>query len=125
MITRKTPLKRSSTPLKRTSLRKVSKKRAKDSRIYSQKRKAFLETHPYCQVWLRENWVSEECTIQNYQRHEAIGLGVPLAIDIHHTKGRTGSNYLDESTWLAVSREMHEKIHNNPSWARERGYLLT
>lgn len=132
MITRRKPLKRSSTLLKRTPLRKVSKKRAKDSRIYSAKRKAFLEAHPWCHVWLLETGYSLPHPKEIRPSFFMIGKTTigptdicPYATDIHHTKGRTGTNYLDETTWLAVSREMHERIHNNPSWARERGYLLT
>ena len=45
--------------------------------------------------------------------------------DIHHTycgKDRA-KYYLDVSTWLAVSRDGHNWIHNNPKEARELGFL--
>ena len=47
------------------------------------------------------------------------------ASEIHHTycgKDRA-KYYLDTSTWLAVSREGHNFIHDNPKESREKGYL--
>lgn len=47
------------------------------------------------------------------------------AIEIHHTycgKDRA-QYYLDESTWIAVSRDGHNWIHDNPKEAREQGFL--
>lgn len=47
------------------------------------------------------------------------------AIEVHHTycgKDRA-KHYLDVSTWLAVSRDGHNWIHNNPKEARELGFL--
>lgn len=29
----------------------------------------------------------------------------------------------DTSTWMAVSRKAHRKIHDNPEWAASKGYL--
>lgn len=125
-------------PLKRkTPLRRVSKKRAKDSRIYLEKRKAFLLAHPICQVWLKENgwadfaypmfgmYAKAESPYPNYSWLIADSEDLPLAprsTEVHHTKGR-GKHYLDEKTWLAVSTEGHRKIHQNPSWARKMGFL--
>ena len=47
------------------------------------------------------------------------------ATEIHHTYcGKDRSKYyLDTSTWLAVSRDGHNWIHDNPKEARELGYL--
>lgn len=44
--------------------------------------------------------------------------------DIHHMKGRVGSLFLDTRYWLAVSREGHIMIEENPQWAKENGYSL-
>lgn len=44
------------------------------------------------------------------------------ATDIHHMKGRIGELLLDESNWLPVSREGHQKIELNPKWAKEMGF---
>jgi hypothetical protein len=135
MIARRKPLKRSSKPLKRTPLARVSKKRAKEMRTYSKLRKEFLAVHQLCGVWLKENnWVQiDSSDLYVWQRgEETISRnvwamldfsGAKRSCDIHHTAKRTGPNYLDTSTWLAVSREAHERIHANPSWAREMGFL--
>lgn len=44
--------------------------------------------------------------------------------DVHHKKGRTGSLYLDETYWVALSREGHKFVEENPEWAKENGYSL-
>lgn len=125
------------TSLKRTPLKKQSKKRAKESRIYSAKRKAFLEAHPFCQWWLQENRFSEQevITANNESGGNCVftfegpmsitrGWNVPRSIDVHHKAKRTGRNYLDDSTWMAVSRAGHEWIHSHGKEARAKGYLV-
>jgi hypothetical protein len=42
--------------------------------------------------------------------------------EIHHKRGRIGILFLETKFWLAVSREGHVKIENNPEWAKEHGY---
>jgi len=55
--------------------------------------------------------------------------------DIHHKAGRVGfadqwarinnvSLLLDTRFWLAVSRDGHRQIEENPAWAKELGYSL-
>ena len=46
-------------------------------------------------------------------------------VEVHHTySGKDRSKYyLDTTTWLAVSRDGHNWIHNHPKDARELGYL--
>jgi hypothetical protein len=81
----------------------VSKKRKVEMLQYSVLRTEFLAK--------KENQV---CPITKQQ-----------TIEVHHTycgKDRA-KNYLDVSTWLAVSREGHNWIHDNPKEARELGYL--
>jgi len=46
------------------------------------------------------------------------------ATEIHHTNGRENDRLNDVKYWLAVSREGHIWIHNNPIQAREKGWLL-
>jgi len=121
-------------------LRRVSKKRVKEMKIYSERRKAFLAAHPICQVWLKENgWrhlIGEHC--DNWIKGNSTdGFTVfatssqtppteldnaPKSVEVHHRE-RRGKKYLDECTWVAVSRENHIRIHNNPKWARENGWL--
>jgi len=121
MKTRKAYLKR------KTPLRRISKKRSKALRIYTQSRRDFLNKHPYCQVSLALLDLNEQHVIN------ACGLAVdlygkvfrvPSSQDIHHKAGRAGTNFLDRNTWLAVCRENHERIHANPSWARSLGFLV-
>ncbi|WP_060868532.1 hypothetical protein [Chryseobacterium indologenes] len=58
-----------------------------------------------------------------------------ITTDVHHKKGRVGfadqwarinniSLLLDTRFWLAVSRDGHRQIEENPSWAKEMGYSL-
>ncbi len=46
------------------------------------------------------------------------------ATEIHHTNGREYERLIDKDYWLAVTREGHNKIHANPQWARDNGYLI-
>lgn len=85
--------------MKRTPLRRVSKKHAAALKTYSKLRKEYLREHPGCEV----------CTKN-------------AATDIHHKEGR-GPNLNRADTWLAVCRPCHHEIHTRPSKARERGLL--
>jgi hypothetical protein len=116
------------TALKRTGFLKrsgklpaMSKKRKKDSRVYSQKRKAFLSANPFCEVFVgvyqTKSWG------QLHKIWPLLGL-FPRSCDIHHKAGRSGTNYLDETKWMAVSREGHDWIHSHPKEARAKGWLL-
>lgn len=81
--------------------------------------------------------VSEKRSIENlqYSADRIVFLGKPEnkicpitkqpAIEVHHTySGKDRSKYyLDSTTWLAVSRDGHNWIHDNPKEARELGYL--
>lgn len=97
---KRTPLKRSTKPLKRTLLAPVSKKRKKILTDYTALRKEYLSIMQQC----------ERC-------------GVRKSRDIHHTEGR-GSNTNRIETWRAVCRPCHDWIHANPSQAREEGWLV-
>lgn len=81
---------------------KVSEKRKAESREYKIKRLQFLAQPG-----------NQKCPVTGEQ-----------ATEIHHKAGRTGSHYLDENNWLAVSRNGHRKIEENPEWAKENGYSL-
>ncbi len=76
MKPRRTPLKRSTKPIRR-----VSKKRAKEMQTYAQKRRDFLIKHPVCQVWLAENgFVDTAAAVFLVLLH---GAG-PKSTEIHH-----------------------------------------
>lgn len=85
----------------RTPVRKVSKKRAKENRIYTRHRQQFLEEHPVCEAGL------EGCTV--------------VATEIHHSEGRIGEKLLDVSTYKAVCRNFHKQIEERPAMAKENG----
>lgn len=44
--------------------------------------------------------------------------------DIHHKRGRVGQLFLDTKYWVALSREGHAFVEENPEWAKENGYSL-
>ena len=111
--------------MKRTPLRRVSDKRRKEMAIYAEKRKAFLTAHPWCmgtmKIWgVTEDDVDME-TGHVYGRGDIL-LKLPRATDVHHVKKR-GKYYLDESSWMAVSRTVHTAVHERPGWARREGLL--
>lgn len=81
---------------------KMSAKRKVESKLYSELRIQFL-SNPKNQI----------CPI----------TGKPTT-DIHHKRGRRGSLFLDTTYWVALSREGHEYVENNPEWAYENGYSL-
>lgn len=89
---------------KQYSIPKVSEKRKIDNLKYSAQRIVFLGKP--------ENKI---CPITGWPTTE-----------VHHKwcgKDRA-KYYLDESTWMAVSRDGHNWIHDNPKEARELGYLF-
>lgn len=96
-------------PLARKRIPTQSVKRRKEQPIYNRMAKAFLIAHPWCVVYPQRP-----------------------ATEVHHSAGRKGSNYLDMSTWLPVSKEGHDRIHyvlpgyenlSGPKWAVRQGYL--
>lgn len=100
---RRTPLKRGTNPLKRTPLRRVSKKQGAKLRDYSKIRAEFLSENRRCEVC-----VPEIC------RH--------ASQDVHHSQGR-GPYLCAKETFVAACRPCHDWIHSHPGQAREAGYL--
>jgi hypothetical protein len=82
-------------------MRRVSPRRAKENKVYSQVRKEYLIQFPRCQVC--EHAPSTE---------------------IHHRRGRWKSRLTDTVYFLAVCRGCHDRIHHNPEWAYSTGLLL-
>jgi len=97
--------------MKRTPIRRVSKKRMRDMREYSKLRKEFLEKHVNCQAW-----PVIRCHLKMH------GLPPPPSTEVHH-KAKRGKNYLNTDTWLAVCRASHEWIENHKNVARQLGLL--
>lgn len=83
------------------SISPVSTKRRVEMDEYSKKRLAFLALHVTCQAKL------VGCT--------------GSSTDVHHMAGRVGDNYLNISKWLALCRNCHSWVENNPEEAKELG----
>ena len=86
-------------------IKQRSAKRAKDDRVYLKLRSEYLTNNPYCQAKL------SNCSYN--------------ALEIHHTHAGADRNkyYLITPTWMAVCRNCHNEIHNNPKRAKTLGFL--
>lgn len=89
-------------PKLKTKIAKRAESKKIDDEVYKAKRLKFLRVNQRCEVFPELK-----------------------AVEIHHKAGRLGKNYLDESTWMAVSRAGHNWIHDNDAEARAKGFLLT
>jgi 5-methylcytosine-specific restriction endonuclease McrA len=100
MLKRKTPLRAKSGFKNRGGkLKQVSDKRKHLNKEYASVRREYFEKHPRCEI----------CENQ--------------ASDIHHKKKR-GKNLSNIDSFMAVCRLCHNRIHDNPAWAKEMGYLI-
>lgn len=81
----------------------VSDKQRKRIKDYSLVRKEFLESLP-----------SNICKVCNVRE----------VTDIHHRCGKIGDLLTDTRFFLAVCRECHTFIEENPAWAYENNYSL-
>lgn len=97
---KKAQIKKVNAKFNQQPIRKVSIERGKENKAYMTLREVFLK--------------DKICPI----------TGQP-ATEVHHKKGRIGKLLCDVKYWLAVSREGHIKIENNPEWAKEQGYSLS
>lgn len=97
-------------------IRKRSVKGARTDRVYSQRRKWFLSMpeNQKCPVALAGLLPGQRGHI--YPHHLQTS-------QIHHMRGRVGMNFLDESSWIAVSALGHQWIHANVAEARKRGWI--
>lgn len=102
----------------RKAIRKRSKKGCRMDRVYAQRRKWFLSMpeNQKCPVAL--SGLIEGQFNQKYPHHRQ-------TVQVHHKAGREGGNFLDESTWLAVSAEGHKFLHDHPALAREKGWMIS
>lgn len=107
---------------RRKPIRRVSSKRAAQLKEYSKLRKEFLAANPFCQVWMDEN--PEYAAVSPLSNMGISYWEDNRATDVHHMKKRVGKMLLDTRYWMAVSRTAHQRIHQFPKWAREKGYLL-
>jgi hypothetical protein len=86
--------------LRRTPLKRVSKKHQAELVIYRKLRAEYLKNHPTCAF---------------------VGC-IRNSTDVHHVCKR-GKNLNNVETWRALCRECHMYVENNKSWARLNGWL--
>jgi hypothetical protein len=92
-------------PRKASRVRAKASGRQKLDDEYSKLRKVFLMKNPRC-LTLGPNGPCNAPTT-----------------DVHHRKLR-GRYLLVEETWFACCHSCHDRIHQNPRWARAMNYLL-
>ena len=81
----------------------ISKKRAEQLKEYRKLRDKYLDEHSICEV--------HDCNNDT--------------TNLHHKSGRTGETLCDTKYFMACCHTCHPKrIHENPKWARENGYLI-
>lgn len=91
--------------MRRTQIRRVSKKRAVLLRVYVKRKLVFLADNPHC-------W-----------RHWALGMAVP-ATCIHHRAGREGLRLI-EVRWFAASCDAcNDLAETKTGLALSEGWLL-
>jgi len=93
--------------MKKTPLRRASKKRAADLKIYRAVAPSFLEDNPRCQCPGPDG---RPCPNE--------------ATQIHHMKGRLGPLLTDVQWWMAVCQACHVYIEDHKKEARKRGLIL-
>ena len=87
--------------MKRTPIRRVSKKMEKRLREYRKLKKTVLQHNIFCEF--------PDCHKRAFQ--------------VHHVNGRSGDNLCNTATWMLLCLEHHDWIHSHPKQAREKGYL--
>jgi hypothetical protein len=102
---------------------------------YLPRARAFLKKHFLCMIDLKEHGLEAHvppamhdgvpyaATIIDGKLGWVAAKSIKRSRDVHHGCGRLGDNLLNELTWWAVSRKNHRKVHDNPGWARENGYI--
>lgn len=117
-LKRKTPLKRGTTPLKRTKLApganplkrsplaRISKRQVAKLNAYGKAKAAYLNANPFCEACLPRGAVSRF-----------------RSTDIHHSRGRAGELLSDTRFFKALCRPCHDWTHENPGSARALGLL--
>ncbi len=93
-------------PKVRRRINPVSVQRRAAALEYGRLRKKFLAEHPLCRACIT-----------------LLSAKVLPATEIHHCRGRRGSNYLNTMTWIGVCAGHHREIHDHPAWALEHGFL--
>lgn len=92
---------------KRKPLKKQSRARAREMRIYHEERRDWLALpeHAACAICL------------------CLGQSPRPATEVHHSRGRVGRLLRDQRFWVASCRSCRDVPHERPNWAREVGIL--
>lgn len=90
--------------LKRTPIKKVSKKQLENLKEYRKVRDEFMKQNRTCQARL------QGCTVK--------------ATDLHHKKSRIGDLLTDTKFFMAVCRQCHNKIEDGGAWVYEQGLKI-
>lgn len=90
--------------MKRTRMRRVSKKQSRENAEYRKAKAIFLEEYKWCPVMLHVK--GSKCR----------------TTEIHHTKARDGELLLDQRFWMAVSQKGHKWIQDNDRLAQQYGF---
>jgi hypothetical protein len=132
-LRRRTPLKRGGPILRLSPIRSVSRARARDRSMYRRDVGEYLRDHPFCQIFLARNRISEANLALNSwadlagRRYVLVGgrtTEIPRAAQIHHRNKRHGERLLDKRFWMAASAREHEWVEAHKAEARELGLLL-
>lgn len=120
-------LKRKFTPWKpRKTMRRVSKRRAKERRGYRTQEEIYLGLHPFDMIVIAMLGMKEETVIANGGQYDLDGQRkiVPRSTQVHHRNKARGARLNDERWWMATSGESHDLVEHNKGWGRWEGYLL-
>ena len=82
-----------------------SQKRLFQERLYSLRRKVFIENHPMCEAHI-------------------VGVCTGVSSECHHKKGRVGKDLLDQTHWIALCHNCHEYVERERTWALEMGFSI-
>lgn len=103
---KRSPLKRSTKPIKRSPL----KRRKNKNEIPQESRDAVaLRSRDRCEFY----FLDTDHTFNDCKR---------IGTDLHHIEKRRGRNHSPENL-LNLCREHHDYIHANPAWAYDNNYM--
>lgn len=140
-LSRNSALKRGG-PIKRKSkVRRISSSRQIDRRIYNRRRKAYIEAHPFCQIYIAQHRLNEAEVIRNngtaaihtkcsksatrlYGVTDGVyTIQVPLANQIHHRNKADHERLLLEDYWMSAGTVGHRWAEDHKDEARKIGVL--
>lgn len=85
-------------------MRRISKRRQAEQRIYLAEREKFLKENPFCKI------KSPVCTVDSSV--------------VHHARGRIGKRYLNKKEWFASCFSCNDYLEKEKKWGIENGFRL-